>query len=134
MRPRWLSALAVCAIIPLGLATRALPWLPDFIRQHGGDALWATMVYWGFAFCFPSHSSWRIACIAISFAFLIEASQILEFPWLQKARDHRIGALVLGRGFLWIDLIRYAAGVGLGVAFDFAFQAIKRNKQSLPVS
>ena len=52
-RSRIVCILLIGVIIPMGLATRSLPWLPEFVRSEAGDALWAAMVYWGFALVFP---------------------------------------------------------------------------------
>ena len=117
-RRRWVYALGVCGVVPLGLATRRLPWLPEFLKDHGGDALWAAMVYFGLAFCFPRQSVLRIAGYAAVFSLFIECSQLIQHPWLVATRQSPIGGLVLGHGFLWVDLVRYAAGVSLGAAID----------------
>lgn len=119
-RPRWMCALLIAFIVPLGLATRALPWLPAWIREHGGDALWAAMVYWGWALLFPRWPAGALALAAMALSAGIESSQLWHHPLLQQARSTRFGALVLGHGFLWIDLVRYAGGVALATVADVA--------------
>jgi hypothetical protein len=117
-RSRIQCGLIIILLIPLGLATRQLDWLPSFIRNHAGDALWAALVYWGIAFVFPRLPIRTLVISALAFSFLIEVSQLSSHPVLVQARANRIGALVLGHGFLWIDLIRYTAGVATAALVD----------------
>lgn len=101
------SLLGLVVLIPLGLLSRQVDVLPDAT----GDALWAMMV-----FCF-----WRIllvnlplkavAAVALVHSFVVEFSQLLTFPWLVSFRRTFIGHMMLGQGFLWIDLIAYTIGV-----------------------
>ena len=122
--------LAIGVIVPLGLATRSVPWIPEFIRAHAGDALWAAMVYWGFGLVFYRWPAWAIAICAAGFALGIELSQLSAHPMLERARSTRVGALVLGHGFLWMDLLRYAVGIGLAAVAD----AIVASRQNRPVN
>ncbi len=97
-----------------GLATRRFPdALPDTVADYGGDMLWATLVYWLMAWLRPTAPSMALAAAAALFSLLVEFSQLLSPPWLVAARATRMGALVLGQGFLTSDLVCYAAGVGL---------------------
>ena len=111
-------------LIGLGLASRAVIGLPVFVRDHAGDALWAAMVYWGFAFLFPKQTIWQIATYAVAFSLCIELSQLSQHPFLQRLRGNRIGALVLGHGFLWLDLVRYIAGVALAMLLDVLLSGV----------
>lgn len=106
-------------VIALGLASRSksLP-MPSLIAAYGGDTLWALMVFVGLGVLFPSLSTGRIAALALGFSFLIEISQFYQAPWINALRDTRSGALILGHGFLWSDLVCYTAGVVLGVLLE----------------
>ena len=53
-------------------------------------------------------------------AWAVELSQLLSWPWLQDLRGTRLGALVLGQGFQWADLIAYAIGVSAVTLLDAA--------------
>jgi len=117
-----LCACLVVVLVTLGLSSRMLPGLPGFLRDHAGDALWAAMIYWGFAFLFPRWPIRTLALAATTFSFLIEFSQLCSHPLLEAARDHRLGALVLGHGFLWIDLLRYAVGIAVAALIDALIQ------------
>lgn len=113
-----LSALAV-ATIATGLATRRVPAaFPEVLATFGGDVLWATLMYWLLAWLRPSAAAPRLACAAGLAALAVECSQLLHPAWLVALRAHRIGALVLGQGFLWSDLTCYAVGIGLAWALD----------------
>jgi len=120
-RSRPLLLLCVAATITLGLATRRAPSrFPDVVATYGGDVLWATMVYWLIAFVRPAASRRVLAALTLFIAFGVEASQLVHTPWLDALRATRLGALVLGRGFLWSDLAAYVAGVVLAVLLDWA--------------
>lgn len=105
-------AAVTCAAIAAGLATRMLgDQLPDFIALHFGDALWACMIYFGLRLIWPyMRKEWTLIC-SLLFCMAIEFSQLYQAEWIQTARETAIGGLVLGHGFLPVDLVRYGAGV-----------------------
>jgi hypothetical protein len=120
-RPRWFYALCALIVIVLGLASRKLTGLPPFISIHAGDTLWALLVFILIGWLAPRWPIWRVAGAALLFAFAIELSQLYQAPWLNELRQHTLIALVIGRGFVWWDLLRYSIGIGLGVAMELIF-------------
>ena len=120
-RRRLVSAGLLAATILLGLATRRFPELfPQVVATYGGDILWATMLVWLFALARPNAKTMTLAGSAIVFAVLIECSQLYHAPWIDALRATTPGALVLGQGFLWSDLLCYAVGVALSALVDRA--------------
>ena len=119
MHARWKYLLAAFAVIPVGLATRsdAIPW-PTFVVEHGGDALYALMVYLGFRALKPDARNHFTLAAALGFCFAIEVSQLYQAPWISGLRETLPGRLVLGRGFVWADFVRYAAGALGGFGLD----------------
>jgi hypothetical protein len=118
-RPRWRYVGLLVATILLGLATRRFPQVfPQIIATYGGDALWAMMVVWLFAIARPKATTMALAVSAIVVAVLIECSQLYHAPWIESLRSTTPGALVLGQGFLWSDLVCYAVGVSLAALID----------------
>lgn len=119
LRPRWLYAAAVGATIATGLASRAvaaeLPW---WLAQNAGDALYATMVFFGVGLLAPWIRTRTAAALALACCFAVEASQLHRAPWLDAMRDTLPGRLVLGQGFRAFDLVCYTLGVALGVALE----------------
>ncbi|RTQ51571.1 DUF2809 domain-containing protein [Hymenobacter gummosus] len=103
----------------LGLASRRFQrGLPAWVGLYAGDVLWALLVFWLVSLLGPRRAlGWR-AGAAASIALAVELSQLWQAPWLQALRATTLGALVLGRGFLWSDLLCYAGGVGLGVGLE----------------
>lgn len=113
----------VLATVALGLATRRFPnAFPSFIAEYGGDALWAMLVYWLLAFIWPRVSPARLAFGALAISVCDELSQMIDWPWLAALRNTRLGALVLGQGFLWSDLVCYSVGIAAAFAIDVAMR------------
>jgi Protein of unknown function (DUF2809) len=105
--------------IGAGLASRRYPaFLPAFIARYAGDTLWAAMVFWVLALGWRRARTRELAAIAIAIAFAVECSQLYHAAWIDSIRRTGIGALILGSGFLWSDLICYAVGVGIAAPLD----------------
>lgn len=118
-RIRLVYAACVSAAVLLGLGSRKFgELLPSFIADHAGDALWAAMIYFGWRTLFPLGSKGAAALISLAFSCGIELSQTIQVEWLDRIRQTTLGALVLGRGFLLIDLLRYAAGIAAACLLD----------------
>ncbi len=118
------SALAaLClALVGAGLASRsgAADALPGWFTRNAGDALWTTNLYFLLALLRPASAPGRLLLAALLLSFAVEFSQLYQADWIDALRANRFGALVLGRGFLWADLPRYAAGAALAWMLDRA--------------
>jgi glycopeptide antibiotics resistance protein len=105
--------------ISLGLASRKYSYLlPPFLADHAGDALWAMMVYFCFRFILPRNQQSASIILSILFSLSIEFSQLYQANWINRIRSTTLGALILGKGFLTVDLIRYAIGILIGAVLD----------------
>ncbi len=90
--------------------------------------MYALMIFFGFAFLWRNTATIKIAGAALLFCFLVELSQLYHASWIDALRNNRIGGLILGFGFLWSDLLCYAAGILLGTIIEIVFSlAQKRN-------
>lgn len=106
-------------VIAAGLLSRKYSSvLPDWISDHAGDALWTVAVFLSIAFCVPRWSSLRLAIGAFLISAIVEFSQLINLPLLNQARATLPGKLLLGAGFLWIDLVRYGGGAILAGIVD----------------
>lgn len=114
MQKRIVAFLLIILIIVAGLLSRSIQPIPLWV----GDLLYATMMYFILRFIMirKRPSIIFIACIVV--CFCIEFSQIYHSEWIDKIRVTTPGHLVLGRGFLWSDLIAYAAGSLLSLCLD----------------
>ena len=101
------SLLGLVVLIPLGLLSRRVDALPN----ETGDALWAMMVFCFWRILLVNRPLKVVAAVALVHSFVVEFSQLLTFPWLVSFRHTFIGHMMLGQGFLWIDLIAYTIGV-----------------------
>jgi hypothetical protein len=104
------------AVTLLGLASRAYsPPLPSFVRAYVGDALWALAAYLTVALLFPRLPIRWVAVTAGLFSLAVELSQLYHAAWIDRLRQIRSAALLLGHGFLWSDLVCYGVGVSVGI-------------------
>lgn len=115
-------------VLLLGLASRTYDHLLyDVIADHAGDALWAAMVYFGVRFIFITRPTLLSLFISLLFCFGIEFSQIYQAEWINNIRGTTLGALILGRGFLIVDLWRYTLGAGIAYLLDTYWNKFRSN-------
>lgn len=106
-------------VMLMGLLSRKFMFIfPSHIVPYVGDMLWAMMVYFGFRFLFPKLELLKSFNIALIFSFAIETSQLYQAEWINIIRKTTIGGLVLGHGFLWMDLISYFIGIIIALIID----------------
>ena len=118
-RNRLLYVAFVLGIIALGLGTRRYSrHLPEVVAVYGGDTLWALMVFVGIGVIARTWPTKWVAGLSLALAYGVEISQLYHAGWIDQLRHSMIGGWVLGRGFLWRDLVCYTVGVGLGVAAE----------------
>jgi len=111
--------IAIVITILLGLASRK--WsilLPSFVAQNAGDMLWAMMVYFGFRLLLVRKSTLTAIWFSFLFSFGIEFSQLYQENWINQIRGTTLGALILGKGFLAEDLVRYSVGIIVASVLD----------------
>jgi glycopeptide antibiotics resistance protein len=119
---------AVVLTILLGLASRKYSHLLfSFIAENAGDVLWAMMVYFGFRFLLVNKSMITAFLLSFLFSFGVEFSQLYQEDWMNKIRGTLLGALILGKGFLLVDLIRYSTGIVIAYNLD-RLVSIKKQK------
>jgi Protein of unknown function (DUF2809) len=118
-RPRLLYAALLLGTVATGLASRQYAdALPGIIARYAGDVLWASMMVWLVALLWPRASTQRLALVALLIAFAVEVGQLYHAPWIEAIRGTRLGALALGHGFLFSDLICYTVGVAGAAVID----------------
>ncbi|WP_405154915.1 DUF2809 domain-containing protein [Paenibacillus sp. FSL K6-0108] len=127
-KERLIYFFAVILTMAAGLASRHFgELLPDFVHEHFGDALWAAMIYFGVRMiCIHRSREWAMM-VSLIFSWAVECSQLIQTPWLNEVRSTVLGALILGRGFLVMDLLRYVAGILFVYGMDRYFL---RNKKA----
>jgi hypothetical protein len=110
---------AVVITILLGLASRKFSHLLFFfLAENAGDILWAMMVYYGFRFFLMNKRMLLAIFLSFLFSFSIEFSQLNQEDWINQIRGTVLGALILGKGFLSVDLIRYTTGIIIASSLD----------------
>jgi hypothetical protein len=125
-RNRVRIALALLAVIALGLASRRFPgMLPEILGKYPGDALWALMIFLGLAFVSPRSATVRLGLMAFGISCAVEAAQLYQAPWINDIRQHPLGHLVLGTTFSWMDIVAYGIGILVGILLDHLTGLIK---------
>ncbi|MCH6269194.1 DUF2809 domain-containing protein [Bacillus sp. FJAT-50051] len=118
-KKRVIYSITILVVIILGLASRKYShMLPPFLADNAGDALWAMMVYLGFRFLLFRKRILTALLLSLIFSFGIEFSQLYQAGWINQIRGTVLGALVLGHGFLMVDLLRYTIGIMIGSFID----------------
>lgn len=106
-------------VMVMGLLSRKFMFIfPKTIAPFVGDMLWAMMIYFGFRFVFLRLKLKENLILSIIFCFGIEISQLYQTNWLNDIRNTTLGGLVLGHGFLWMDLISYSIGIVIALLID----------------
>lgn len=114
----------------LGLASRRYAdSLPPFIADYTGDTLWALLAFIVVGMVCPRWGTGRVAGAALAISYGVEISQLYHAPWIEAVRHTRLGAVILGFGFLWSDLVCYAAGVAIGAGADAAIARRARSSR-----
>ena len=120
-----IHAVLIAITIPLGFATRMRSWpMPGLVRDYGGDVLSATCIYFGVRFVCHTFKLWHCGAIAYTICVLIELQQLIMWAPLLRLREDTPLDILLGHGFLWSDLVCYAAGVALGLGISKQLEAI----------
>ncbi len=123
----YLSSVIVVIIFGLGSRYFAAD-LPKWVNLYLGDCLYALMIFFMTGLTFRTKETKWVASTALLFCYLIEFSQLYHAPWIDSIRSSRIGGLVLGRGFLWSDLIAYFIGIVAGYFLDRLILSYNKNR------
>ncbi|MCA8976605.1 MAG: DUF2809 domain-containing protein [Planctomycetes bacterium] len=116
-RGRFPLVLCLVVTVGLGLLSRRFP-LPGVFAEHTGDALYTVAAFWAIAALAPAAPGWQVGMLAFSASVVVECSQLLDWTWLATLRANRVGALLLGQGFQFADLVAYALGAAVAWGVD----------------
>ena len=99
--------IGIILLIPIGLISRRIGWIPS----ETGDALWAMMIFCLWRIVLHNKKLPTVAIVSLAHCYLVEFSQMITWRWLVSFRQTFIGHMMLGQGFLWIDLLAYSIGI-----------------------
>ncbi|CAH2213113.1 ribosomal maturation YjgA family protein [Tepidibacter aestuarii] len=117
-RNRYIYFIFIIIVIIMGLVSRKLSNMPEFIKSYLPDTLWGLMVFFVMGFIFNKSSILKVAIYSLVFSYCIEISQLYHSPLIDSIRTTTLGGLVLGFGFLWSDLVCYSAGILTGYTIE----------------
>ena len=83
------------------------------------------MFFFIIAFVFNELDSLRVAILSVVFCYGIELFQLYDARWINEIRANKLGSLILGKGFLWSDMLCYTLGGITGFLFESYF--LKKN-------
>lgn len=127
-RNRIIYGIGIAIVIFSGLSFRYYSnIMPEWIGNYVGDILWGLMVFLCIGFIFKTWSTLKAGLTALLFSFAIEISQLYHSPWIDSIRRTFLGALILGFGFLWSDLICYTIGIMIGVFIEEVTRCIRKD-------
>lgn len=106
-RKLFIPIIGIILLIPIGLISRRIGWIPT----ETGDALWAMMVFCLWRIVLHNKKLPTVAIVSLAHCYLVEFSQMITWRWLVSFRQTFIGHMMLGQGFLWIDLLAYSIGI-----------------------
>lgn len=133
-RSRMTYLILAILVMILGLLSRRIDNLPQIISAYSGDVLWSLMIFLFMAVIFNKGPSILIISMAIIFSYSVEISQLYHAPWIDAIRGTTLGALVLGYGFLWSDLVCYTIGVMIGAGLDLLIMRYIRKRDRIETS
>ncbi|WP_245699767.1 DUF2809 domain-containing protein [Paenibacillus glacialis] len=120
LKARVVYIIVFFTVIILGISSRVLTdVIPIFVSRHFGDIFWASMVYFGCRILLLKQRLMVSVYLSVLFSFTIEFSQLYQAEWINSIRSTVLGALILGRGFLSVDLIRYMVGIVFSYVMDY---------------
>jgi hypothetical protein len=111
----------------MGLLSRKLDNMQEFIKNYLPDTLWGLMVFFMMGFIFNKSSSLKIVIYSLMFSYCIEISQLYHGEFIDSIRRTTMGGLVLGFGFLWSDLVCYSVGILIGYLLDIYYRNLTKN-------
>jgi hypothetical protein len=115
----------------LGLASRRYPGLvPPALGKYPGDALWASMVFFGWGIVFPTSSTFRVFIYALVTCYGVEVCKLYQAPWITEVRNSAFGHLIFGSTFSWNNLIAYTVGAALGGLGEYVL--LRKQKPASP--
>lgn len=104
----------IIVIISLGLLSRLINAVPLYV----GDMLWAVMIYFIIKIIWYNLHPYRAGAIGLIICYSVEFSQLYQAEWINQIRATLPGRLILGRGFLWSDILAYTVGIAIVVLLD----------------
>ena len=127
-RIRCTAILAMTGAAAVGMLSRttALQGIPVFTAA-AGDTCWAIAAWFLFRLILPQAGLGLMTILTASLCLSVELSQLIKAEWLEDLRQHRIVALLIGRGFLWVDLLRYTVGIMIALTLDVGLSALTRS-------
>lgn len=102
-----ISLIGIAVLIPLGLISRHINCLPNEV----GDALWAMMIFCIWRIILHRKPLTIVAVVSLINSYLVEFSQLITWSFLVEFRKTFLGHVMLGQGFLWVDLVAYTIGI-----------------------
>jgi hypothetical protein len=122
--PRVVAAALTVLLVPLGLGTKRYHGPGEaWVHGYAGDILFASFWVFGWKTAKPDAPATRVALLVFAACCLVEFTQLIHTPGLDRFRRTFLGHLLLGSGFEFADLAYYAMGAALAVGMMMAIES-----------
>ncbi len=108
-------------LIPVGLGTKYYHGPCErWVHGYAGDIFYPMFWYFLLRLLWKNLSPMFCAGSVLTFCVLVECSQLWTTPLLSTLRRTFPGALLLGSGFDWADIVYYVIGVAAAAGLERA--------------
>ena len=117
IRTSYFMHLAIIVALGLGTMIYAGPGAGLVRHQLGGTfyvLAWFYLALW----MRPGWNPRRVGLIVFGLTCLVEFSQLWHPEWLEPLRGHRLGQLLVGSSFDWLDFPGYVLGLLIGLGLE----------------
>jgi len=102
-------------LIPIGITTKFYQGVGEgFIHNHLGGVIYVIFWILLFSLISPKYSHLKLIVWVFSVTCLIEFTQLIHTPILEKAREYFVFRALLGSTFNLFDILWYLVGAALG--------------------
>ena len=123
-RKRLVCLCLIIVVIAAGMLSRRIAQIPLAL----GDTLWAVMMFLMIRFLMIRARILNVATLSLLVCYLVELSQLYYASWIESIRATTLGALVLGRGFQWSDIVAYTLGITICALVEVLLNFVKQQK------
>lgn len=117
-RVKTTKLIIVLILVPLGIYTKFYHGPGEgFVHAYLGGILYVVFFIFLASLIFPKVRVLKISLVVFVITCLLEFTQLIQTPWLNKLREYFLVHALIGSGYTTYDLLFYVVGgiIGYGV-------------------